>query len=420
MQLWPWCLVYLLVLVCDLVKGQAGKKSPRATKRRNFYFRSNVDDENVDDTHIYHTHLEITPRIIYFLDLFHQYPDLYLLYGCDRMKIKEKMDPSGTQRILNAGKYNLIRILTVAEPSIDWAARVLIQEHVQADEIYLPMEGGCQDVIYNTWLALYQRQFLLQRLGLLLEKNTAASAAGRQQQGSTMGSRPAFHLSRTIALHQQHDQTTTASSVHNQTTRRFGPWYQAPLPSLLNDHKQELLLWSEHERQRRSGPRRKPVLTLVKRSANSQFTRNSADLVRAWTDAFTTEVIDALQQQLPRYELRLFSDRNVSLLSCFACQVQWMYETDVLVAVHGAGLGMALYMPPTSVMIEIAPYTNDGRLMLGGGPFSRVAALMSQHYYAHYIAYPEFIWESRTKTSRFNITRLVTATRDFLQLIDHL
>jgi hypothetical protein len=373
----------------------------------------------VDDTHIYHTHLEITPRIIYFLDLFHQYPDLYLLYGCDRMKVKEKMDPSGTQRILNAGKYNLIRILTVAEPSIDWAARVLIQEHVQADEIYLPMEGGCQDVIYNTWLALYQRQFLLQRLGLLLENTAAAAAAGRQQQGSTMGSRPAFHLSRTIALHQQHEQTTTASSVHNQTTRRFGPWYQAPLPSLLHDHKQELLL-REASSSSLPGPRRKPVLTLVKRSANSQFTRNSADLVRAWTDAFTTEVIDALQQQLPQYEIRLFSDRNVSLLSCFACQVQWMYETDVLVAVHGAGLGMALYMPPTSVMIEIAPYTNDGRLMLGGGPFSRVAALMSQHYYAHYIAYPEFVWESRTKTSRFNVTRLVTATRDFLQLIDHL
>lgn len=97
-----------------------------------------------------------------------------------------------------------------------------------------------------------------------------------------------------------------------------------------------------------------------------------------------------------------------------------MYETDVLIAVHGAGLGMALYMPPTSVMIEIAPYTNDGRLMLGGGPFSRVAALMSQHYYAHYIPYAEFVWESRTKTSRFNVTRLVTATRDFLQLIDHL
>ncbi len=29
--------------------------------------------------------------------------------------------------------------------------RFVIHQHVYADKIYLPMEGGCQDPVYNTW-----------------------------------------------------------------------------------------------------------------------------------------------------------------------------------------------------------------------------------------------------------------------------
>jgi hypothetical protein len=34
-------------------------------------------------------------------------------------------------------------------------------------------------------------------------------------------------------------------------------------------------------------------------------------------------------------------------------------------AVHGAGLGHMLYMKPNSIVVEIAPSENDGRLHLG-------------------------------------------------------
>lgn len=40
-------------------------------------------------------------------------------------------------------------------------------------------------------------------------------------------------------------------------------------------------------------------------------------------------------------------------------------DTLTIVAVHGAGLGHMLYMKPNSVIIEIAPAENDGRLHLG-------------------------------------------------------
>jgi hypothetical protein len=345
----------------------------------------------VDDTHIYHTHMEIVPRIVYFMDLLRRYPDMMILFGCDRMQ----KDKTQTRRILNSGKQNLLRILSALYPDMEWQNRIVVQEHIFAQEVYLPMEGGCQDPMYNTWMVMQLRQTFLYRLSLI---------------SSLAETRPAHFLDRTIAAHKRRLRYA-ATSVVAFTVDSFVP---STLP-LLQRHDS---LFKEYQQSR--PPHSKPVLTIIKRSANSQFTRNSADLVRAWTDDFAQELVHSFVHALPQYEIRLFSDRNVSLLSCFACQVRAMYETDVLVGIHGAGLGMALYMPPTSVMIEIAPYTNDGRLMLGGGPFSRVAAVMSQHYYAHYIAYPEFVWESKSKTSRFNISRLVQSTTGYLHSIDYL
>jgi capsular polysaccharide biosynthesis protein len=75
------------------------------------------------------------------------------------------------------------------------------------------------------------------------------------------------------------------------------------------------------------------------------------------------------------------------MMSCFECQVQAFAETDVLIGMHGAGLSNMLYMKPNSAVIELAPYGNDGRCMIGGGPFSRTAALVSHNYMAHHPPY---------------------------------
>merc|ERR1711991_858265 len=43
--------------------------------------------------------------------------------------------------------------------------RLLLHTHVYADQVYLPMEGACQDPVYNTWSILNMRKIFLQQLG---------------------------------------------------------------------------------------------------------------------------------------------------------------------------------------------------------------------------------------------------------------
>jgi len=161
-----------------------------------------------------------------------------------------------------------------------------------------------------------------------------------------------------------------------------------------------------------------PVMVLLKRSANSRHTRNKNDLVRQWSDAFAGQLLSSLQVAFPRYRVVLFSDRNETLMTCHACQIRAVAQADVLIGVHGAGLSNMLYMRPNSAVVELAPYGNDGRCLLGGGPFSRLAAVMSHNYMIHHPVYQEFRWMTKDMTCEFNITRFVTHIHSFLKSIN--
>lgn len=237
--------------------------------------------------------------------------------------------------------------------------RYIVHQHVFAREIYLPMEGACQDPVYNTWQILHMRQQILSMLHLPTGyRNYPTSAGGKQNKVVSADDYPVV-----------------------------------------------------------AG--KKPVMLLLKRSSNSEFTRNKFDLVRQWNDEFTTKLVEALRQQFPQYEVKLFSDQDRKTMSCFACQVQLMAEADVLIGVHGAGLGMSLYMPPNKAVIEFAPYGNDGRCLLGGGPFSRLAAVLSHNYMMHHSLYEEYKWV-HGKSSEFDIMRFIHHIDAFLQSINFL
>jgi len=159
------------------------------------------------------------------------------------------------------------------------------------------------------------------------------------------------------------------------------------------------------------------VLLLLRRSSDSAHTRNGHDLVRQWTDSFTSSLLSLLATALPGYEVRLFSDRNETLMRCLGCQIREFAQADVLVGVHGAGLAHMLYMRPNSAVVELAPYPNDGRCLLGGGPFSRLAAVMSHNYMMHQPPYGEFRWVRRAGASEFDAARFVGHIEVFLRSI---
>lgn len=233
--------------------------------------------------------------------------------------------------------------------------RLIVHQHVIARDIYLPMEGGCQDPVYNTWQILTMRQLVMQRHGHLQEENRIRKMEPR------------------------------ADGVHGV---KYGE--------------------------------NKPVMMLLKRSSGAKHTRNRFDLVRQWSDEFAGHIISNLTAAFPQYNVVLYSDRNETLMQCYACQVAEFVKADVLIGVHGAGLGNMIYMKPNSAVVEFAPYGNDGRCLLGGGPFSRTAAVMSHNYMMHHPPYEEFKWNSHDMTSEFDITRFVIHIRSFLKSIDFL
>jgi hypothetical protein len=251
-----------------------------------------------------------------------------------------------------------MRIVSLFNISAD---RFIIHKHVFAREVYFPMEGGCQDPVYNTWQILHMRNLLFQRLQLQ-DRN----------------------LTELIPQKKKNNKTDDSQAMNNN-----------------------------HQNQNKY----KKVMTILKRSSNSVHTRNKHDGVRQWNDAFANEIIKQLQFTFPDYEVNLLSDRHEKIMKCFECQVKEFARTDVLIGIHGAGLGMALYMPPNSAVIEIAPYINDGRCLLGGGPFSRLATVMGHNYMMHQPSYEEFKWK-KDKTSEFNLTLFVIHTQSFLKSIE--
>jgi hypothetical protein len=99
------------------------------------------------------------------------------------------------------------------------------------------------------------------------------------------------------------------------------------------------------------------------------------------------------------------------------CQIRAFAEADVLIGMHGAGLSNQLYMKPNSAVIELCPYPNDGRCLLGGGPFSRIAAVMSHNYLIHHPPKEEFKWILRDRTSEFDIGRFTLHIHSYLQAL---
>jgi hypothetical protein len=247
-----------------------------------------------------------------------------ILYGCD-----SKNSVKATRRGLEAGLRGIRPYMKMLGLNM---SRLIVQKNIFANEVYLPMEGGCQDPVYNSFPILEMRNGFLTSIGL-----------------------------------------------------------------------QPFAMYTGEQR---------PVMLLIRRSAFSMSTRNFADGVRQWSDKFTARLHTALEMKFPTYEVILFSDKDTEVMNCLACQIRKFYEAEVVVGMHGAGLSNMIYMKPNSAIVEFAPYGNDGRVLLGGGPFNRASALLSHDYLIHYALKEEFKFHEQAAS--FNVDRFVTHIYSFL------
>lgn len=79
-----------------------------------------------------------------------------------------------------------------------------------------------------------------------------------------------------------------------------------------------------------------PIMMLMKRSVGSKHTRNNQDLVRQWSDSFTSNLLDELRKEFKNnFKIILFSDRNFTMMKCHECQMKVFYDASVVIGVHG-------------------------------------------------------------------------------------
>lgn len=160
---------------------------------------------------------------------------------------------------------------------------LIVQQHIHTGPsgiAYFPMEGACQDPVYNTWHILYMRQMVLTH------------------------------------LQQFHAETLTKS--YHLYLKQIDRTQQEKRNKYIHDN--------------RPKDPQKANLVLLKRSSNSKYTRNNSDLVRQWDNQFTKELLKMLEQYFGRYfNILLLSDQDEFYMNCFACQAQLISTAKVLI-----------------------------------------------------------------------------------------
>lgn len=126
---------------CRNTKAQSGEvgdnRCPFVSYDRVFVVTQYNDADTV------HFFLEVIPKVLYHLDFLLDNPDIKIHYG------SSKKDNSP--------------IMQVPQMIFDWLGlgHRLITGLVHAKEVYLPREGGCEDVGYNAWEIVTARETFL-------------------------------------------------------------------------------------------------------------------------------------------------------------------------------------------------------------------------------------------------------------------
>ena len=124
--------------------------------------------------------------IIFHLEFLLANPDVKIMFGCDSKK-KDYITQAGLAHGLQSIRpfFELV--------GLDMG-RIVVHKHVHADEVYLPMEGGCQDPVYQTWPILHMRKVFMRRAGIEWEPSPAAERGSSTEAGRRTKSTPTLLL----------------------------------------------------------------------------------------------------------------------------------------------------------------------------------------------------------------------------------
>ena len=180
----------------------------------------------------------------------------------------------------------------------------LVNGSIFARDVYVPREGGCQDVGYNIWELVNMREYFLS----ILDKNKS--------------------------------------------------YYDKKMEEMMTVYQGTKAVLGRYEGTKKN-------IVILQRSA-SGYTRNQ-DRSRRWNDTMLETIVTSFAAVFgTRYNIVVFSDKNFPLMNCPLCQAKVFFEASIVVGQHGAGLTNTLYMKPQGVVIEVVPVYDSRHAPLTG------------------------------------------------------
>ena len=259
-----------------------------------------------DDTQIGQFILEDLPKIVFHLDYLRSNPDVKIHYGFSKLdEIPKFVLPHLYFKWLGLDDR-------------------LVNGTLYANEVILPREGACQDIAFNAWEMLNQREVFLNLIGIDTSKETTRHLIDINRNSNNNGKKRSIIVLRRSA---------------------------SPFTKNQGDYKK----------------RRWPKGTIES------------------SDGGKGTLIIALEKNFPYHQIDIFSDLNSTLMLSLPTQIAMFHNADIVIGMHGAGLTNSMYMSPGSVVIEVVREF-DSRHAPIIGIFPRLSAMIGLHHYTYFLA----------------------------------
>lgn len=257
-----------------------------------------------DDTQIGQFILEDLPKIVFHLDYIKANPDVKIHYGFSKLDELPKF--------------------VLPQLYFKWLGLEdrLVNGTVYATEIVYPREGACQDIAFNAWEMLNQREVFLKLIGINTSKETTR------------------HL---VDANKKSDGVRRSIIVLRRSA--------SPYTKNQGDYKK----------------RRWPKGTIES------------------SDGGKGTLIIALEKYFPNHQIDIFSDLNSTLMLSPPTQIGMFHNADIVIGMHGAGLTNSMYMSPGGIVVEVVREF-DSRHAPIIGIFPRLSAMVGLHHYTYFLS----------------------------------